>query len=251
MRCRMCSNPVGKWKQHYCSDACRVAFDLQTKRQIYHATKVLWDHAPRICPVCHNSFIPKIGKQRICSKACRAKACTVTREAKECLECSKKFLGMASQKFCCERCQLRCYRRIRRKLPQEKARRKLSSKRRYRENEAYRNRCKAAAAAACKRNPVMRIRFGLRKRIRRLIRGEIRICQLIGCGTQQLRERLENQFRGEMTWANYGKLWVVDHITPLAAFNLDNPVELGYACHFTNLQPLTVLENQEKAARIL
>lgn len=75
----------------------------------------------------------------------------------------------------------------------------------------------------------------------------------LGCSTIQLIEHLESQFESEMSWENYGigyGSWNIDHIIPLASFDLTNLDDLKKACHYTNLQPLWAIENSSKGARI-
>ena len=51
-----------------------------------------------------------------------------------------------------------------------------------------------------------------------------------------------------MKWDNYGVGgWHIDHIKPLASFNLENREELLRACHYTNLQPLWATTNIARA----
>lgn len=71
----------------------------------------------------------------------------------------------------------------------------------------------------------------------------------LGCTIPELRIHLENQFRDEMNWENYGSYWEIDHIRPLSSFNLSDREEFLQAVHYTNLQPLTVEENRSKGAR--
>lgn len=77
----------------------------------------------------------------------------------------------------------------------------------------------------------------------------------LGCSIQKLKEYLESQFHNnrhtgdEMTWNNYGfEGWHIDHIKPLASFNLSNREQFLEACHYTNLQPLWVEDHQIKTA---
>ena len=45
---------------------------------------------------------------------------------------------------------------------------------------------------------------------------------------------------------NYGKLWVIDHIRPIASFDLTDPGQQKEAFHYTNCQPLGKEENATK-----
>jgi len=72
----------------------------------------------------------------------------------------------------------------------------------------------------------------------------------LGCTIEELRKHLEDQFQEGMTWDNYGlKGWHIDHIKPLASFNLEDEEELLKACHYSNLQPLWAKDNLSKGAK--
>jgi len=80
----------------------------------------------------------------------------------------------------------------------------------------------------------------------------------LGCTIEELIQYLEKQFypnpkTGEqMTWENhvfYG--WHIDHIMPLASFDLMDREQLLKACHYTNLQPLWAEENLRKGDKII
>jgi len=50
-----------------------------------------------------------------------------------------------------------------------------------------------------------------------------------------------------MSWDNYGYYgWHVDHIIPLSAFDLTDPIQFKKAMYYTNLQPLWMEENLAK-----
>jgi len=69
----------------------------------------------------------------------------------------------------------------------------------------------------------------------------------LGCTLEQLKAHLESQFQLGMTWENHGvQGWHVDHIIPLASFNLADRDQLLKACHYTNLQPLWAKDNWSK-----
>lgn len=72
----------------------------------------------------------------------------------------------------------------------------------------------------------------------------------LGCSFAFFRQWIEMQFKPGMDMANYGKVWVVDHIIPVAAFDLFNPEELKRCFHYTNCQPLFKEENHSKNDRI-
>jgi hypothetical protein len=52
-----------------------------------------------------------------------------------------------------------------------------------------------------------------------------------------------------MTWKNYGTTWHVDHVFPLAWFDLSDPATQKKAFSYKNLQPLFAEENSSKRDR--
>ena len=107
-------------------------------------------------------------------------------------------------------------------------------------------------------NPNHKIAHNLRKRISRLIRGQVKISSMLdnlGCSIEYLIKHLEFQFEPWMNWNNYGpcnsnKLtWNIDHIEPLCKFDLSNPEQLKTVCHYSNLRPLLAQKNSAKGGR--
>lgn len=75
----------------------------------------------------------------------------------------------------------------------------------------------------------------------------------LGCSIEYLKKYLEVKFEYGMTWDNWGKgegYWHIDHIIPLASFDLADPEQLKKACHYTNLQPMWEKENLQKGAKL-
>jgi hypothetical protein len=70
----------------------------------------------------------------------------------------------------------------------------------------------------------------------------------LGCSEKELKVHLEKQFQSGMTWENRGE-WHIDHIRPLAIFDLDDREQFLVACHYTNLQPLWAIDNIRKGDR--
>lgn len=78
---------------------------------------------------------------------------------------------------------------------------------------------------------------------------------LLGCSFKELCRYLEARFQPGMTWRNRGEMgkrefgtcgWEVDHIRPLASFDLGNVEHRRLAFHYTNLQPLWQHQNRSK-----
>lgn len=74
----------------------------------------------------------------------------------------------------------------------------------------------------------------------------------LGCSIAALKAHLEAQFKPGMTWENHAiDGWHIDHIVPLASFDLTNREQFLKAAHYTNLQPLWAKENLSKGDRLL
>ncbi len=71
----------------------------------------------------------------------------------------------------------------------------------------------------------------------------------LGCSLDVLMKHLENQFCDTMSWSNMGK-WHIDHVVPLASFDLSDRNEYLKAVHYSNLQPMWEYENKSKGAKI-
>lgn len=67
---------------------------------------------------------------------------------------------------------------------------------------------------------------------------------LLGYTPNQLRQRIEMNFKPGMSWNNYGK-WHIDHIKPVSAFGISTPPNIINA--LCNLQPLWAEENIKKS----
>jgi hypothetical protein len=73
--------------------------------------------------------------------------------------------------------------------------------------------------------------------------------ELIGCSFGFLRQHIERQFKGKMSWDNPGSFHV-DHIVPLAALDLTDPAQLRVACNWQNMRPLSPKKNMSKGAKL-
>lgn len=122
----------------------------------------------------------------------------------------------------------------RRLRPEVKEKEREYAKRKYRED------------------PNFRLAKLLRSRAREAMKGKLRpgsAVAFLGCSIQEARAHIESKFVEGMSWGNHGE-WHIDHIKPLASFDLSNEEQFSEACNFKNLQPLWRIENQRKGGRI-
>lgn len=75
--------------------------------------------------------------------------------------------------------------------------------------------------------------------------------ELLGCTPRQARRHVEEQWEFNMTWDNYGTTgWHVDHIKPLASFDLTDVKQQKECFHYSNTQPLWAHDNMSKGSRV-
>jgi hypothetical protein len=74
--------------------------------------------------------------------------------------------------------------------------------------------------------------------------------ELLGCTFDFLKQHLESKFKNGMSWDKPNSFHI-DHIRPLSSFDLTDPEQQKSACHWTNLQPLSPVDNMSKGAKIL
>lgn len=100
-------------------------------------------------------------------------------------------------------------------------------------------------------DPGFRIKQRVRARIWEMLKQKKckRTMEYVGCTLDQLKTHLEAQFVAGMTWDNYGQ-WHIDHIKPLASFDLTKEDQQNIAFHYTNLQPLWARDNLQKSAKL-
>jgi hypothetical protein len=72
----------------------------------------------------------------------------------------------------------------------------------------------------------------------------------IGCTIDELWAHLESKFQPGMTRDNWGKVWEVDHIFPLAKIKRGCRIEFLSAANWRNLQPLTPKQNRDKGDKV-
>lgn len=123
------------------------------------------------------------------------------------------------------------------------------AKARYRRTPKYR-----ASQVKYDATPSGLLRRSLRDRVRKVIkRGKGKrpgsAIRDLGCSIEAFKVHIASQFAVGMSWENYGE-WELDHIKPLASFDLSDRAQFLQAVHFTNYQPLWATDNRSKGASL-
>jgi len=101
-----------------------------------------------------------------------------------------------------------------------------------------------------KNDPIFALKINQRSRVRAILKNNknCKTHELLGCSFEELKQHLESQFQEGMGWHNMGE-WHIDHIVPLAIFDLTNADQQKIAFNYKNLQPLWALDNLKKGAK--
>ena len=106
-----------------------------------------------------------------------------------------------------------------------------------------------------KNNLQLKIKDSLRNRFSRALQRNTKSGSAVrdlGCTIEEFKTYLESKFQPDMNWDNWSRDgWHIDHIKPLASFDLTDRKQLLEACHYTNLQPLWAKDNLSKSDKIL
>jgi hypothetical protein len=115
----------------------------------------------------------------------------------------------------------------------------------------------------CKKRALVDINFRLRKSLSSTLHSALsgnwksgQTMDLLACSIEYFRQHLEAQFTEGMSWENRGrgwnnkKEWHIDHIYPLASFDLTNLEERKIAFHWSNQQPMWAKDNLKKGDRV-
>lgn len=122
-------------------------------------------------------------------------------------------------------------------------------------NKDNRDRLNAYQTRREKEDINFKLKRSLRSRLRHAIINNQKIGSAVsdlGCTIDFLKQYIESKWQGEMSWDNWGtckwgvRNWQIDHIIPLASFDLTNMEQFKKANHYTNLQPLWWQDNLSK-----
>lgn len=260
--CVVCGGDFhGRSIDKYCSDACRsrVICRVDGCVKTVHAIGLCGSHyyrhlkwgqgaAGRIveCGVCSRSFIT----------ATRGKLCS-----DECLRVARLARGKERRQHPSYAAKHAEYARERRrknpaavkrdaKITYTRHKEKLLD---YRKEWGARNRAylREYDRRYCKErrrtDPLFRLQGAVRIAVRRMLNGAKKSAtfEMLDYSVSALKEHLERQFTGRMSWLNYGEHWEIDHIVPIASFSMEQVRECW---SLTNLRPLEKHENRAKGS---
>jgi hypothetical protein len=105
-------------------------------------------------------------------------------------------------------------------------------------------------------DPAFKMKVTLRNRLKNSLRKskrgkKVKTSKALGCSWSYFVKYMETRFSDGMTWGNHGEIWEVDHIKPLASYDLVKKIEQEKACHYLNLQPMLKEENRAKGDKEL
>lgn len=127
-----------------------------------------------------------------------------------------------------------------------------------RNTEEYRKQMRSYQNGWAKRKYHEDINYRLKKRLRHALwraltglRKGKHIIDLLGCSIDEFKRHLEEQFQEGMNWGNYGRSgWEIDHILPIASFDLTDSEQIAQCFHYSNMQPLWGPENWAKSNKM-
>jgi hypothetical protein len=108
-------------------------------------------------------------------------------------------------------------------------------------------------------NTQYRLSMRLRNRFREALQSslddrKVSAVSGLGCSLEFLKLYIESKWVSGMSWNNWGRgedKWHIDHIVPLAKFDLSIEEQQKKAIHYTNLQPLWEQDNLSKGSKVV
>ncbi len=95
----------------------------------------------------------------------------------------------------------------------------------------------------------------LKRNMKSLISGKLKKTRhtgdYLGAPMSLIVRWFEFNFEESMNWSNYGSLWEVDHVMPIASFDLTNEYQSLLCFCWMNLMPRLCNENRIKSSKIM
>lgn len=211
----------------------------------------------KICLFCGNTFLETQENQKYCSDECKKRHASQkslqyyyknkekrlaygkkyrekhkTIKTAKCQICGKEFIKTSNNKYCSE-----CAEQYHKQQKYEYNKKYLTNK--YKNDIEF------------KLKVIFRANFRRCLDFIEIKNKEYSTFKIFGYTPNQLKQRLESQFKNGMTWGNIGTHWEIHHKKPLYQFNFkDNNNKVNYHQIFlanclANLQPLTIEEHKK------
>lgn len=107
-----------------------------------------------------------------------------------------------------------------------------------------------------KKDPAFKLAGVLRKRLGQAIKSKGKYkkhkstFKLLGCDLKFFIKWLKFLMSDDMTINNHGEVWHIDHVVACARFDIVKKEEQEKCFHWSNMQPLTVLDNLGKSDKL-
>ena len=75
--------------------------------------------------------------------------------------------------------------------------------------------------------------------------------EYVGAPFKLVKEWIEYNFTEEMNWGNHGTYWQIDHVLPIASFDMSSETDVFVCFNWKNLMPLEKTLNQKKSDSII
>ena len=103
-----------------------------------------------------------------------------------------------------------------------------------------------------KNDPIYKFIINQRTRIRTALENkQKKTIEYLGCNSEQFFHWISYKLKENFTYENHGRVWHIDHVIPIANFNLHDEDEQLIAFNWRNTMPLSVKENLSKNKKII
>ena len=228
-QCKICKNEQSIMRRQKRNPSPQVLFDSNGDRI-----------AKQFCVNNHDTFLCGRTKQGHC-KDCRKQYKIANKES--ILKQKKEYRELNKEK-------INAQKKIYHEDPEVKKNRKSKNKI-YRQNnkEKYRTYQRNYKIEKLISDINYKLKERLRGRLREAIKNNQKVGSAVkdlGCSIPEFKQYLQDKFYSNMTWSNWGSVWELDHIKELHTFDLTDRKQFLDACHYTNLQPLTIPDHRKK-----
>lgn len=119
------------------------------------------------------------------------------------------------------------------------------------ENKDKINETRRKWTAVIMQDPIQRLKRNLKCQLLNKIRKTAPSTTYLGSNVNFIKSWLEYNFTDEMSWANYGSYWQIDHTIAIHLWDLADEGETNMSFNWKNMMPLEKTKNNRKAARLV